>query len=257
MTPADIAAYIGAAAWVPQIVGWIYKKFTKPIVTVILNDNAEVGFTNHGPTFRVAMAILAEKKALMLSGLDLILQHSDGDIHTLRWAEFTENFSATTDISGNRQTTYPSQPAIALNISTDSLVEKSVFFQEPRYRETFNPAMSKLVSHLNFLLFNKPDNYKSEVFSSKEFHEAVNVHEKSFWWKHGRYHVSLILYSSQTLEIRPLYSYYFDFDDTDISILKTNIAKFKEDLKGSLSDGLPVKWNNMNFTLKKIDVSDK
>lgn len=256
MTPADIAAYIGAAAWIPQIVGWIYKNFTKPVVTVILNDYAEVGFTNQGPTFSVAMALAAENKSVMLSGLVLDLQHSDGDTYTLRWAKFNENLSTGRDIAANRQTTYTSQPAIALNISTDSLVEKLVLFEEPRYHETFNPAMSKLVSHLNFLILNRPESYENELLLSKELHEIVKVHEKSFWWKHGRYHVSLGISSPKNLKIKHLYSYYFDLDDTNIGVLKSNITKLKEDVTTSISGGRSVNWNNVNVLLRKTHISD-
>lgn len=35
MTPTEIAAYIGAAAWLPQIATLIYKRVVKPIVTIV------------------------------------------------------------------------------------------------------------------------------------------------------------------------------------------------------------------------------
>jgi len=48
MTPAEIAAYIGAAAWLPQIATLIYRYFVQPVVTIIPDKYAEVGFTSLG-----------------------------------------------------------------------------------------------------------------------------------------------------------------------------------------------------------------
>ena len=56
MKPEEIAAYIGAAAWLPQIAAWIYRSVIKPKLRVIPNQFAEVGFTTYGPIFNVRMA---------------------------------------------------------------------------------------------------------------------------------------------------------------------------------------------------------
>jgi hypothetical protein len=151
MTPAEIAAYIGAAAWLPQIATWAYRKFVQPAVTIVPDKYAEVGFTPFGPIFNVRMAFSTENKDLIVDGFELLLRHSDGDTRTLRWSGLSETFSEITDAAGNRQVVSRDQTPIALKIGTESLIEKFVRFQEPRYHEIDRPAgMAGMGSGLYF-----------------------------------------------------------------------------------------------------------
>jgi hypothetical protein len=67
-------------------------------------------------------------------------RHEDGDARVFRWAGLSETFSEIRDNAGNRQVVSREQTPIALKIGTESLVEKFVRFQEPRYQETFARA---------------------------------------------------------------------------------------------------------------------
>lgn len=68
MTPGEIAAYIGAAAWLPQILNIFYKFFTKPKLRVFFNNTAEISFISFGPILNIRMGILAEKKISIIRG---------------------------------------------------------------------------------------------------------------------------------------------------------------------------------------------
>src|SRR5690348_9666774 len=56
MKPEEIAAYIGAAAWLPQIITWLYRGIVRPSVRLVPNQYAEAGFTSLGPIFNLRMA---------------------------------------------------------------------------------------------------------------------------------------------------------------------------------------------------------
>lgn len=60
--PAEIAAYIGAAAWAPQIGSWMYGWLVKPRVQILPERMVEVGFTTLGPIFNIRLALSASKK---------------------------------------------------------------------------------------------------------------------------------------------------------------------------------------------------
>lgn len=49
MSSEEIVAYIGAAAWLPQIGSWIYNYYITPRVAVIPNRSIELGFTVSDP----------------------------------------------------------------------------------------------------------------------------------------------------------------------------------------------------------------
>ena len=74
-------------------------------------------------------------------------------------------------------------------------MERFVRFQEPRYRETVLPALSRLVAHVNFLRRSGTSDFVSEVLSSKELFDLTDIRQKSFWWKAGRYNVTIKLSS--------------------------------------------------------------
>jgi len=103
LKPEEIAAYIGAAAWAPQIIAWLYKALIRPKLRVVPGQFGEVGFTNYGPIFNVRMAFFVENHDLIIDGIDITLRHTDGESHEFRWAGLGETFSEITDSSGKKQ----------------------------------------------------------------------------------------------------------------------------------------------------------
>ncbi|HQU09324.1 MAG TPA: hypothetical protein PLV25_05120, partial [Opitutales bacterium] len=103
LKPEEIAAYIGAAAWLPQILAWIYRAVVKPKLRVVPNQMAEVGFTSFGPIFNVRIAFFVENRDLIIDGIDLVVRHEGGEERMFRWAGLGETFSEITDAAGNKQ----------------------------------------------------------------------------------------------------------------------------------------------------------
>ncbi len=52
----DIVAYLGAAAWLPQILNWIFIYFTKPAVTITPDKFASLGYTTFGSIFNLRLS---------------------------------------------------------------------------------------------------------------------------------------------------------------------------------------------------------
>lgn len=260
MTAAELAAYIGAAAWLPQIASWIYRWFIHPVITIVPDRYAEVGFTSLGPIFNVRMAFSADNKDVIIDGFGLLIQHSDGDMRTLRWSGLTETFSEITDAAGNRQVVSRDQIPIALKIGTESLVEKFVRFQEPRYHEAVRPAMSNLIAHFNFLKRSGDADYVAKVLASKELFSVRETQEKLFWWKPGRYQATLQVSSPKKFKLSES-RYQFELTSIDIDQLKQNIATLENDLKNTINSNLPdfkaqpVNWNWANVDIKKTNAA--
>ena len=254
MTPAEIAAYIGATAWLPQIATWLYRKFVQPVVTVVPDRYAEVGFTSFGPIFNMRMVFSAENRDLIVDGFELLLQHSDGDNYTLRWSGLSETFSEITDAAGNRQVMSRDQTPIALKIGTESLIEKFVRFQESRYHETDRPVTSNLIAHFNFLKQSNPTDYVAQTLSSKELFAVLETRQKSFWWKPGRYQITIKLSSPKKFKLTHS-QFYFELTSIDIDRLKQNVATVESELRDLISSNLPdfkaqpVNWNWANVNV--------
>lgn len=219
MNAAELAAYIGAAAWLPQIVTWIYRRFVRAAITVVPDRYAEVGFTSFGPIFNVRMAFAADRKDAIIDGLELLLRHEDGETRRVRWSGLLETFSEITDSAGNRQVVSRDQNPIALKIGTESLVEKFVRFQEPRYHESLRPPMNSLMAHFSFLKRSGDPDYVQKALVSKELYELVDARRKSFWWRAGRYDVTLKLSSPKRFSL-PHSRYAFKLTSAAVDDLK-------------------------------------
>ncbi|MGU3359688.1 hypothetical protein ACLBWX_05070 [Methylobacterium sp. M6A4_1b] len=92
MEVADIVAYIGAAAWLPQIIGWGVKAFSKPKVRLMPDRSLSVGFTSFGPIFNLHIAFASERKDALLEELSVHLRHEAGDTRRLSWVGHAEGY---------------------------------------------------------------------------------------------------------------------------------------------------------------------
>lgn len=117
--------------------------------------------------FNVRMAFLVENRDLIVDGLDLSLRHEDGETRSFRWAGLSETFSEITDSSGNRQIVSKDQSPTAIKVVVQSLLEKFVRFQEPRFHQVDGEKTRALVAQFNFLKQKSPDNFVPEVLLSK------------------------------------------------------------------------------------------
>jgi len=251
MNAADLAAYIGAAAWIPQITGWIYGRFAKPVLMLVPDRYAEVGYTSYGPIFNLRIAISVDRKPAIIDGIELTLRHEDGEVRNLRWTGLNETFSEIRDDSGNRSVISRDQTPIAVKIGTDGLVEKFVRFQEPRYHETFRPALNELIAHFNYLKQSGDASYVEKLLASKEVFALNEARKKLFWWKPGLYTVTVVVSSPNDVKLeRAIWS--FRLTAIDVDQLRQNLVTLETELRNIIKSDLPdfqaqpVNWNWAN-----------
>ena len=256
MRPEEVAAYIGAAAWLPQIITWLYNRFVQPVLTIVPDKYAEVGFTNFGPIFNLRIMFSTTHKGLIIDDFNLILRHTDGDTHTLRWAGLAETFSEITDDSGNRQVVGRDQTPIAIKVGTESLVEKFTRFQEPRFIDGDRPLTQKLVEHFHFLKQSDPTDYVQKTLASRELFAVVESRKNAFWWKAGRYYIEPKLSATEAFK-NPNTRFYFTLSTADVERLRYNFAVIEDELKNIINSNLPsptpvsINWNWANVDVSK------
>ena len=188
ITGTEIAAYVGAAAWLPPIAYWIHGWLVKPVVQIVPERQIELGFTTFGPIFNVRVALSARRKDAVIDRMWIELRHEGGELRRLTWTGMRETFSEITDAAGNRQLVEKDQPAIALKVGTALLTEKFVRFQDLRFHKGLRPLRNALLDHLIYLKGQEAD-LPEAVMASRELHDVVEFYKSSFWWKPGRYTV--------------------------------------------------------------------
>jgi hypothetical protein len=202
------------------------------------------------------MAFASDRKDAIVDDFELVLRHADGDTRTLRWSGLREDFSEIRDDAGNRAMVSREQNPIALKIGKESLVEKFVRFQEPRYHETVRPAFSSLQTQFNFLKRNDPE-YVSKTLASKELFELLETRRKSFWWKAGRYDITIKLSSPREFRLTQS-QFAFDLTSIDIDRLRQNLEALTTFQQNVINSNLPdfqeqpVDWNWASVDIQKV-----
>ncbi len=254
MTPSEITAYIGAAAWLPQIITWLYRFWMRPQVTVIPDKYAEVGFTSLGPIFNLRMVFTCEKKDAVIDGLDLLIRHENGDTRSFRWNGLSETFSEISDNAGNKQVISRNQTPIAIKIGTESIVEKFIRFQEPQYWQRNRPLTHKLITQFNYLKNLDSTSYINETLKSRELHETCEERKQSFWWQPGKHKIQVKLSSPHKINVKKC-TWEFSLTTTDVDQLKANIPNLKIDLENIIKSNdssfkeIPIAWNWANVDI--------
>ena len=225
MTPTEIIAYIGAAAWLPHIISWIYKKVAISTIKIIPAGEIELGYSWYGPIFNLNLVLSTVKKDILIEKIEVLLKHEDGDQHRFSWQGLRETISELTNTSGERVVQEKDQLAIAVRLTTATLVEKFVRFQEERFKTGIKSLSENFLQHAKFLM-NSGKDFK-EALESKEFHELIEFYKTKFWWKSGKYFVEFKVMASKKFR-QEQEKFIFELQSYDIDSLNKNIEAVKK-----------------------------
>lgn len=247
----DIAAFVGAAAWLYPLYVIIKKELTKPIIKLIPTATIEMGYTTLGPIINLSCAISTEKKDAIIERIEFEIRHHDGDTHILTWKTLDEIQYQIKSITGERGTIEKSQTAIALKVSTTMLSEKKIGFWDNKYQEQTQHGVNKLMKQFYHLRkINTPGIY-NELFQTKEFTDLNGIFVNGIYWKIGNYTAKLLIFVS-SLSKPFMEDFYFSLDNKDIDSLKENIQFFEQSLRNALTgEGSPAVWNWIYPKLEK------
>ena len=235
MTPTEVAAYIGAAAWVPQIGSWLFRAFTRPKVLVVPDKTVQVGYTTYGPIFNLRLALSVARKDIVIDRIEARLRHTDGDEHILTWIGMQEFMSEICDASGNRQRVEKYEGAIALKLSTVSLVEKLIQFQDADFLDEHRRIYDDVQGAIAFRR-DQGEGAAEAVRESRVFRSLVEFCRSSFWWKAGKYSVRFVLRSPQRHKLEE-HEFFFELQQHDVDALKKNFSANDEALNQLLHVG--------------------
>ncbi len=243
-TVSEIAAYVGAAAWLPPILFLLYHMFVKPTVVIVPERQFELGYTTYGPIFNLNLALTAKRKDAVIERISVTLTHEDGEVHNFHWVGMTENISQIRDpVTFHTQTIEKVQPAIALKLSTTSLSEKFIRFQEEKFLSSFPPALNRLTEHHTYVKEKKGDVagmdiiVADEVLESKEFHEGMKVFKECFRWKAGKYAVEFAVRAPSKVTLQKA-SFHFNLSQADVDAVRRNMDVIKATIENILKAGI-------------------
>ena len=216
----DVIAILGALAWLPQIISWIYNRMKKPKISIYHDGEAEIGYIKNGNVLNLRFSFLARYKHALIDNIELVLTDKDGAHHTLRWMWYSETFYELQGPAGN-STMAKQQNAIAINAFRDVLIEKFIGFQSSSFLEKRKQAAYKLTTFIENQKISDNVNIDS-IKSSSEYNELIRLYRNSLFWKVGEYSAVAKIHIADTNETVE-HSFNFRLSDLEIDTLNKNI----------------------------------
>jgi hypothetical protein len=242
MKPSDIAAYIGAAAWLPQIGTWIYGLWTKPKLRIVPSATVMLTYTNLGPAVQLTASLSTERRDALIERMELELCHELGEKRHLTWVFVSEYGQQITAPTGEVINFGRNQPATAIKITTETLTDRQILLQDPDFAKRAATLGDDVLEHYRFLK-TKEENPMKALFESKEIRPAREYFERSFYWKPGNYTFEISLKSASSNQ-NHLQKFAVVLSAADSDRLASNCKSFEEYVSAGLleGDGIPSKY---------------
>lgn len=258
MSTTDIVAYLGAAAWIPQIIGWFYNLFTKPVVTIIPEKAVSIGYTTFGPIFNLRLSINVDKKDTLVDFLGVEICHENGAKHNFEWIGMTEFFSEVKNNSGENQIIQRDIIPISIKLNTLSLTERFFRFQDSAFIKSNKIELDALTEVQQYMR-RQNKNYHDDFLKSKKFEDYLKFNRAKFFWQAGKYTAIFDVRSPTAIKFKKKF-FKFELSQDNVDMLKHNLEEVKTDIECIIKkpdlpdfDGHPGNWMWLNSTLSKIE----
>ncbi len=216
----EILAIFGALAWLPHLLKMIKNKFIQPVIRIVTQRTAEIGYTTLGHIFNIKIAFACKNKDVVISGIKVKLKHESGDEKLLSWQGITQRFGEFKSAEGSSIPWEKEQTVLAIKLNPRDIEERSIRFQDDDYllkKEDHENKIVKKHSHLR-----KNVNLKfEEIKSLEEYQDLETFIKQSFNWKVGKYTVTFILQSPENFKLLDNI-YTFEINALDIDAFEKN-----------------------------------
>lgn len=237
MTAADLAAYIGALAWFPQIVSWIKSAMVTLKLRVIPAESLFVTFDNEGPAVTITAAFSADRKDALIEDMALTTTHINGERRGLKWRLLSEAQSQLQFQVGGAPVMEMNKTlvATALKVTTDAVSDRTIRFVDFEFADRVDHLIRRL-SELKQRL--KGHESESHVRTSKEFDQLREALLDDLYWKEGQY--ELVMALKEVRRRQPYRERFrFSLSKSDIEQVRSNKAHLESFLDRLVSPIAP------------------
>jgi len=235
MTGYEIAAIIGALAWLPFLIDLARKIFTRPSLVIIPPKAAEIGLTTFGPICNLRIAFATSKKDIIITDIKLKITHSDGDMRLLSWQGLTQNIGQYGDINRGIIPHDKEYSVLSMKIRTTDIEERFIRFQNTDYLKNRQTYIDKANEKIEIL--RNRDSYSPEEFAnSDEVQKLIQYCTQNSIWKPGEYEIEILIKGNVKFRIKGS-KYKYSIQDNQIGMLDKNKTKFFIAYKNELMHG--------------------
>ena len=224
----DLAAIVGAAAWLPPLL----KLLARRQIRFIPASTTEIGYSLLGPIINITFSISAAKKEALIEKIDLDITHESNTQASFSWQLISEIPFETQSSSGEVTFFTKNQGAAALKIPVSILIDRKIGFQSSSFLKRKINALNGIQDKEVHLSIIKNPDLPDSLFKEKEWTDFEQFLRSEFFWKQGRYEATLRAFESS--EKKPfLEKYSFELSKSQILMLERNIELALEGFKNS------------------------
>lgn len=238
---ADVAAYIGALAWFPQIVSWIWSAFSRPSLRVRAGGNIQIGHGGLGGIIGLNVALATERKDALIDDVRARVTHESGDRRDFAWNVATENQTEMRNDNGERVQMSRTQSVLAIKVSTQTLAERfiglHVAADQPAIVAGQTGARTAYADRVRV----SGDVDWNEYLRDAPAQAVRTELERAFHWQEGRY--SLLLTFSVVGGTTHEERFEFNLGRADVELIRQNLARWHENLLVVINGGTWPTWN--------------
>lgn len=225
-------AIVGAAAWVPQIITWVYRAFTKAKLSIYLDKTSQVGYTIYGPLFNVSLALLSKRKDIILNKFTVKLEHESGALYTFDWDGLSEDLSEIQNPIGATVTVKKTYLPLVVKVLHTGVAQVFVRFQHQQFKTHSKKPYADAIDKFNLLKLSGNLNTEEKIdalVSEPEFDKLIKFFSSEFIWAAGKYIVTFEFSSPNKFKYQKS-KYTFNLIQSDIDALRENLGNLKDDI---------------------------
>lgn len=132
MSFTDLAAVIGALAWIPPIFVAVRAWITRPEIRVITQPAPEVGFTTLGPILNLRIALTVTHKDIVITGIRLKVTHESGEESVFSWRGIVQRMGTMNYPQVGAVPFEKESNVLAMKVSQKDVEERFIRFQKSR-----------------------------------------------------------------------------------------------------------------------------
>jgi hypothetical protein len=239
MSPAEIAAYIGAAAWIPPIVLLIIKVATKPKLDLRIAHSISLSYNTFGTVIGINLALASERRDALITRATLHLRHERGEERILEWDALQETFLGIRGLP-ELLSFENTLPALALKVPISSVTHRIIWFTDFGFKLKAQETLARLRDHAEFLRA-RTENTEDALTKSKEFAGVRDIFVENFFWREGKYKCRLDLDGNH--RVTRSKSFRFQIGKTDASRLRINLESLDAFLlKATIDKESAITW---------------
>ena len=200
MTFTDLAAIVGALAWLPPIFIAARSWITKPQIRVITQPSPEIGFTTMGAILNLRVALTVTHKDIVITGVRLKIKHESGEEVFLSWRGIVQRMGTMNYPQVGAVPFEKELNVLAMKISPKDVEERFIRFQNIAFlqkKSEHEETTLRTMAHLN----------QTKTFDASKFlqnREMIDLYsyiKQSFSWKPGSYQLEVLLESPDAFTV--------------------------------------------------------